>query len=198
MELNIKLYVDYLCPFCFLTKFSFSEAVKNKNVKIEYIPFQIPELDLNNDPFRKKMWNNILKDISMNFGHEAKIPDIPNPKSKLAFEAYYFADDHGKGNEFHNKVYEAFFEKGKDIGNIHVLSEIANEIGLDSDDIEQALKNRSYKDKEEKEFKKGKENNIDRIPTVIIGETRVIGYKSKEFFQEVIEEEYQKLNLQSI
>ena len=32
MGLNIKVYLDYICPFCFLTTFSFNAAIKNKDV----------------------------------------------------------------------------------------------------------------------------------------------------------------------
>lgn len=194
MAVNIKVYLDYICPFCFLTQFTFNEAIKNKNVKIEYIPFEIPELNLNMDPFRKSMWNNILESVATGFGHKAEIPDISIPKSKLAFEAYYFANEHGKGNEFQDKVYEAFFEKGKDIGRVDVLSEIAGEIGLSANDIKDALRSRRYKEKEEKQLEKGKIDNINRIPTIIIGETKVIGYKSKEEFEHIIKEECEKIN----
>ena len=193
MEVNIKVYLDYICPFCFLTQFTFNEAIKNKDVKIEYIPFEIPELNLDMDPFRKSMWNNILESIGRSFGHKAEIPDISTPKSKLAFEAYYFANEHGKGNEFQDKVYEAFFEKGKDIGRVDVLSEIADEIGLSASDIKNALKSRKYKEKEEKQLEKGKIDKINCIPTIIIGETKVVGYKSKEEFEHIIKEECDKI-----
>lgn len=53
MGLNIKVYLDYICPFCFLTTFSFNAAIKNKDVSVEYIPFEIPKLKLENDLFRK-------------------------------------------------------------------------------------------------------------------------------------------------
>lgn len=193
MEVNIKVYLDYICPFCFLTQFTFTEAIKNKNVKIEYIPFEIPELNLNMDPFRKSMWNNILESIGNSFGHKAKIPDISTPKSKLAFEAYYFAKDHGKGNEFQDKVYEAFFEKGKDIGHVEVLLEIADEIGLSTSDVKDALRSGKYKYKEGKQLEKGKIDNINCIPTIIIGDTKVVGYKSKEEFEDIIKEECKKI-----
>ncbi len=193
MEVNIKVYLDYICPFCFLTRFTFGEAVKDKNVKVQYIPFEIPELNLNIDPFRKSMWNNILESIGKKFGCKAKIPNIDTPKSKLAFEAYYFAKEHGKGKEFQDKVYEAFFEKGKDIGQVDVLSEIVDELGLSAGDVKDALESRKYKQKEQEQLQMGKIDNIDCIPTIIIGDTKVIGYKSKEVFEDIIKEEYEKL-----
>ncbi|MDO4535937.1 MAG: DsbA family protein [Clostridium perfringens] len=193
MEVSIKVYLDYICPFCFLTRFTFGEAIKNKDVKIEYIPFEVPELNFKMDPFRKSMWNNILEGIGKRFGHKAEIPDISTPKSKLAFEAYYFANEHGKGNEFQDKVYEAFFEKGRDIGQVNVLSEIADEIGLSPADVKYALENRKYKQKKEEQLQMGKVDNIDSIPTIIIGGTKVVGYKSKEVFEDIIKEECEKL-----
>lgn len=193
MQLNIKVYLDYICPVCFLTTFSFNAAIKNKDIKVNYIPFEIPDIDINNDLFRKSFWNDVLENIAKNFGHEAKIPDIPKLQSKLACEAFYFANDNGKGKEFNSKVYETFFEKGKDIGKIDVLSEVASEIGLDSDDIKLALETRRYKEQHKQAIEKGKKDNINAVPTIIIGHTKIIGYRKKEFFDNIIEEEIEKL-----
>lgn len=193
MRLNIKVYLDYICPFCFLITFSFNAAIKNKDVSVEYIPFEIPELKLENDLFRKNFWSNILENTAKNFGHKAKIPDIHRPKSKFASEAYYFADENGKGKEFNSKVYEAFFEKGKDINRIDVLSEVGSEIGIDSDDIKSVLEARKYKEQHEKAIKRGKEEGINAVPTIIIGHTKVVGYKRREFFDSIIEEEIERL-----
>lgn len=194
MKLDIKVYLDYICPFCFLTTFPFNDAVKNKDISVQYIPFEIPELDLNSDLFRKSFWDDILENMANNFGHKAKIPNISKPNSKLASEAYYLANENGKGKEFNTKVYEAFFEKGKDIGKVNVLTEIAGEIGLDSNDIKIALENRKYKEKHKEEMKKGKEEGVSAVPTIIIGHTKVIGYRKKEFFDNIIEEEIGRLN----
>lgn len=193
MQLDIEVYLDYICPFCFLTTFSFNEAIKNKDIKVNYIPFEIPEIDIDNDIFRKNFWNDVLENMAKNFGRKAQIPNIPKLQSKLASEAFYFANDNGKGKEFNTKIYETFFEKGKDIGRVDVLSEVASEIGLDPEDIESALKARKYKEQHEKAIKKGKENNINAVPTIIIGHTKIIGYRKKEFFDTIIEEEFEKL-----
>lgn len=193
MGLDVKVYLDYICPFCFLTTFSFNAAIENKDISVKYIPFEIPELDLENDLFRKSLWNDILENMAKNFGHKAKMPDISKPKSKIASEVYYFANEKGKGKEFNIKVYEAFFEKGKDIGRTNVLSEIASEIGLDSDDIKAVLEERKYKKKHEEAIKKSKEEGISVVPAIIIGHTKITGYRKKEFFDNVIEEEIEKL-----
>lgn len=43
-----------------------------------------------------------------------KLPNVsPHPYTDLAHEGFYFAKEHGKANEYNNRVYEAFFQEDK-------------------------------------------------------------------------------------
>ncbi|MEC2084937.1 DsbA family protein, partial [Bacillus inaquosorum] len=55
MTVHIKVYSDYVCPFCFIGKAAFEEAIKGKDVDVEWMPFELrpspsPQLDPVNDP----------------------------------------------------------------------------------------------------------------------------------------------------
>ncbi|MBB5325629.1 putative DsbA family dithiol-disulfide isomerase [Anoxybacillus tepidamans] len=41
MTLSIKVYSDYVCPYCFLAKKPLEDAVQNKDVNIEWMPFEL-------------------------------------------------------------------------------------------------------------------------------------------------------------
>ncbi|MFP3821891.1 DsbA family protein, partial [Bacillus sp. SIMBA_008] len=50
MTLQIKVYSDYVCPFCYVGKAAFEEAIKDKDVQVEWMPFELrpspsPKLD---------------------------------------------------------------------------------------------------------------------------------------------------------
>lgn len=70
---------------------------------------------------------------------------------------------------------------------------MGSEIGIDSDDIKSVLEARKYKEQHEEAIKRGKEEGINAVPTIIIGHTKVVGYKRREFFDSIIEEEIERL-----
>jgi predicted DsbA family dithiol-disulfide isomerase len=64
-------------------------------------------------------------------GVEIKLPSIsPQPYTHLAFEGYQYAKEHGLANEYNDRVLRAFFQEDQDIGQIDVLTKLAEAIGL--------------------------------------------------------------------
>ena len=41
MTVKMKVYSDFICPFCFLAKGPLDEVVKEKDVEIEWMPFEL-------------------------------------------------------------------------------------------------------------------------------------------------------------
>ena len=41
LALTIKVYPDYVCPFCFLAEKPLQEAAEGKDVQIEWMPFEL-------------------------------------------------------------------------------------------------------------------------------------------------------------
>ena len=57
MPLTIKVYSDYVCPFCFLAEFPLQEAIRGKDVAVEWMPFELrPEPTPTLRPGDAGMW----------------------------------------------------------------------------------------------------------------------------------------------
>lgn len=41
MSVKIKVYSDYVCPFCFIGEAPLKEAIKGKDVEVEWMPFEL-------------------------------------------------------------------------------------------------------------------------------------------------------------
>ncbi|EPY2283651.1 DsbA family oxidoreductase [Clostridium sporogenes] len=201
MSLNIKVYFDFVCPFCFLGEESLSGAIKGKDVNIQWMPFELrpepsPRIDPWNDPSKLNAWNNSIEPIANKLGIDMKLPKLsPHPYTNLAFEGYHYANDHGKGDEYIKRVFKGFFQEELDIGKIEILANLSEEIGLNKEEFIKVLKNREYKDKQEKALKHAyEEANITAVPTMIIGDEVVQGNTSKENLEEIINKQLIKNN----
>ena len=198
MSLKIKVYSDYVCPFCIIAKKPFEEAIKGKDVEIEWMPFELrpegqPKLDPINDASKLYLWDKSIRPISKSLDMNLDIPKVsPHPYTNLAFEAFHFAKEYKKENEFNDRVFKAFFYESQDIGDMNVIAQLAYEVGLDKDLCLDALKNRKYKKIQQDYLEHAYNEEINVVPTFMIGDSRLEGVNSKEDFEYVINKEMNK------
>ncbi|WP_226666566.1 DsbA family protein [Metabacillus litoralis] len=194
MSLKIKVYSDYVCPFCLLAKKPLEEATKGKDVEIEWMPFELrpyPKEALKPEgEYLQSIWKDSVYPFADKLGIPIILPKVsPQPHTHLAFEGYQYAKENGKANGYNEKILRAFFEGEQDIGNIEVLTNLAKELGLNGDEFKQSLVTRIYKHKHQEALNHAaNEANIQAVPTIIIGDKILAGVRSKEELEEIIDE----------
>ncbi|MEK4758953.1 DsbA family oxidoreductase [Viridibacillus sp. FSL E2-0187] len=200
MTVNIKVYSDFVCPFCFLGKGPLDEIVKEKDVEVEWMPFELrpsphPKIDPWKEPDKLASWDSFILPTAKKLGVDMRLPRVsPHPYTYLAFEGYQFAKEHGKGNEFHHRVFTAFFQEEQDIENVEVLTKLAGEVELSTVDFKDALIARTYREVHQDALKQAyEEAQIMAVPTFIIGDEVIQGLASKERLEMVIDKELKKL-----
>jgi predicted DsbA family dithiol-disulfide isomerase len=120
-----------------------------------------------------------------------KLPSVsPYPYTNLAFQELEFAKDQGKGDEYNDAVFRAFFQQSRNIGRVDVLSEITKEVGLDSEQFRGALERGAYRDRVQQLLQTAYERiRVTAVPTMIIGRQRLEGLYPAETMRQVIESE---------
>src|SRR5262245_62995181 len=66
--------------------------------------------------------------------------------SRLAQELGKWADTQSGGEAIHDALFRAYFVEARDISNIDVLLEIAQQVGLPVDGAREVLEKRTFKD----------------------------------------------------
>ena len=117
-------------------------------------------------------------------------PVSPQPHTHLAFEGYQYAKQYGKGNEYNHRVLEAFFVEGQDIGQIDVLTRLAGEVGLNEEELEEALRTRKYREAHRRALRHAyEEAGVTGAPMFVIGDRVLTGLQDRETLEAAIEEE---------
>ena len=195
MALKIKVYSDYVCPFCYLAEFPLHEAIRGKDVEVEWMPFELrpyptetlrPEGD-----YLQRAWTNSVYPIARQMGVPIKLPTVsPQPHSHMAFEGFQFAKEHGKGGEYNHRVLTAFFVEGRDIGDIGVLTKLAGEVGLDETEFEEALTSRKFREAHQQALRHAyEEAGGTGVPMFVIGDRTLTGLQDRATLEAVIEKE---------
>lgn len=124
-----------------------------------------------------------IRQLAADVGLEMRSPDVI-ANTHLALEAAEFARERGRFAALHRRIFEAYFQNGRNISEAEVLVELADEMGLDGQALRQALAERRYQGQLEQVTREAAELGVRSTPTYVIGDRRVVGAKPYEVLRE--------------
>ena len=203
MGLAVRIYSDYVCPFCFLHEGPLYDAVKvveqekGEVINVEWMPFELrpeptPTLKPEGD-YLQTAWERSVYPMARQMGIEIRLPSVsPQPYSRRAFEGSLYAEEHGKANEYHDAIFRAFFQQDKDIGQVSVLRGVAESVGLDGAGLSAALESGTYREEHVLRLRHAVEEvGIRSVPTTFIGDVSLAGVRSREEMEAVLRRAYE-------
>ena len=109
------------------------------------------------------------------------------PNTLDAHRLIHWADGIGKAAEMKQKLMDLYFTEGADLTNHAVLVQAAADVGLDADDIRDALASDKDVAEIEREALSAKEAGIEGVPCFIFGgKFAVSGAQAPEYLAEAI------------
>ena len=180
--MEILFVSDYVCPYCLVAKEALTRALEKTGIAaaIQYQPFELtPEPKERVDTWhdqRRRAGYRVLEGPCAQLDLDMKLPPkvIPRPYTRLAFEGWYFACDHGAGDAYNDLVYRAYFIDEQDIGQIEVLASLAQRAGLDAEAFTQALVRGDYTQREQEAVRYAREVlKPTGVPTIFFDGQRV-------------------------
>ncbi len=190
MHISIKIYSDYVCPFCFLAEEPLMQAVDSFDsapIDVDWMPFELrpyPTPTLKPEgQYLQEAWENSVYPMAQSMGIPIKLPDVsPQPYTRLAFEGSFAASAQKKSKEYNHRIFTAFFQDGLDIGKKSILESCATDIGLDTNKFGLDLNSGRFRDECQRQLLIGRELlQISSVPTFIINNNvRITGVLSKE------------------
>jgi predicted DsbA family dithiol-disulfide isomerase len=106
--------------------------------------------------------------------------------SRLAQEMGKWAEEKGKGDEFHDAVFRAYFVDGKNIGKKAVLIELAKKVGLPGKEAGEVLESRAFREAVDADWNLCMEMGITAVPTFVIDHHTVVGAQPYEVLEEFL------------
>jgi predicted DsbA family dithiol-disulfide isomerase len=97
--------------------------------------------------------------------------------TRLAQELAKWAESKGKGNEFHDAVFRAYYVDRKNIGKSDELVNLAESIHLPAKEARHVLQSRKFREAVDADWARSRRLEITAVPTFVIGEQRVVGFQ---------------------
>ncbi|WP_110927272.1 DsbA family oxidoreductase [Bacillus massiliglaciei] len=161
--MNVEIWSDYVCPFCYIGKRRFEKALEqfaHKNeVKVEFRSF---ELDPNSERNPNMSMNELLaqkygmsmeqvetsqRNLTEQAAAEGLEYHLDQAVMTNTFDAHrlmHYAAAQGKENEMSERLFQAYFTESRHIGDLQTLTELAKEAGLDQAEALKVLEGTEY------------------------------------------------------
>lgn len=207
----VEIWSDVMCPFCYLGKKNFEKALSQvsfcEEVKVMWRSFQLDPrlpregLQVTTAEYlaQSKGWpqHQIEKMISQiqQAGLKAGIDfrqDISIPANTFdAQRLVHIAQANGKGSAMEEALFEAHFTHGKNIGNWEILTNIADQLGLDSNQAMSILESEAYIDEVKKDLSEARQLGVQGVPYFILNRKyAVTGAQPVEIFRQALEQTF--------
>jgi len=174
--INIEIVSDNVCPWCYVGKRNLEKAIASSpqyKFNVSWKPFQLrPDTPKEGTPFSELVkrypnfeqmqvhLNKMGKEAGIDFVERTVIPNTLDSHRLV----YYARKQTGDDNVMIAKLFHAYFEQGKNIGDHQVLAEIAQSAGLDPSAVKTYLDSNEDVDAVKQEVYEAQVKNIRGVP----------------------------------
>lgn len=210
--MRIEIFSDVICPWCFIGKRRFETAFsrlrdRGVEVEVEYVfrPFQLDPTAPTDSPtpskdaYAKKFGGmeratEILQHVTSVAAQDNITFNMDIAVRANTFLAHrllgYALKQHGAAVQIvlKEKIMDAYFTNGKNIGDIAILADCAEAAGIDRQEALTFLESDSLVDETRSEIAEASDYGVTAVPTFIInGQWSVPGAQDVEMFERIIE-----------
>jgi predicted DsbA family dithiol-disulfide isomerase len=183
-RLRVKTFIDYICPFSFLLHLKIERLKKELPLNDEWYPIlSHPEIPDDGITLEKLIPDDELRSdaiesatiLAEQEGINLNLPDRVS-SSKMAIWMSECARQNGQFKEYNRKVYKAYFQEGKDIGDDQTIPEIMKNLKIPSSNVISFIKDRTgYGKAISKRVIECRERKISKVPTMLVGDLKIEG-----------------------
>lgn len=204
---RITVYSDYVCPFCYLGRRSLEEyqETRTRELDIDWHPFDLRSHkrgpngeidhsveDRKDETYFEQVRQNVarLKD-KYDADEMLDLDDLPENVDSLDAQvaSFYVQIEYpDQWFAFDEAIFEALWIDGRDIGDRDVLADLAEEAGVDGDEIRTAIADETLRDRLEEQFVEAQRHGITAVPTFAYDQHAARGTVPPEQLERLVEE----------
>lgn len=204
--LKIEVWSDYVCPFCYIGKRKLEEALQKTGLaQSTEVVFKAFQLDPTTPEDAKEhvaiglakkygMSKQEVEGMLQNVKAQAKAVglnynvDVMTEANTLkAHQLAKYAEQQGKAAEMSERLLHGYFEKGEAIGDSIVLLQIAEELNLNRQEVEQVFQEKLFVDEVRADIAEASKIGVRGVPFFVLNRKYAIsGAQPTEAFEEAL------------
>lgn len=211
--MDIEIWSDIMCPFCYIGKRHLEAALKQfdnaDDVNIIWHSFQLdPELPKPSSSLSvyeyladrkgmsleqsKAMHGNVLK-MAEAAGLHYNFDRAVVANSFDAHRLIQLAKTKGKGDEVEERLFKAYFMEGKDLCDNDTLVSIGKEVGLEESDLLDLVNSDAFSDEVKRDIWEARQIGVQGVPFFVFDRRYAIsGAQPVESFVKTLEKVWEE------
>jgi predicted DsbA family dithiol-disulfide isomerase len=200
--MKIEIWSDVVCPFCYIGKRRFEQALEQFEhkdmIEVEWKSFQL-DPDTQPEPGKgiydylaerkgisraqSVMMHNGVTKMAAEAGLDYRFDLAKVANTFNAHRLIQFAKSKGIGNEAEEALFRSYFTDGKDIGDTAALAEIGASIGIDKSEVEKMLESNANWEAVEADIREAQQIGVTGVPFFVLDRKYAVsGAQSPETF----------------
>jgi predicted DsbA family dithiol-disulfide isomerase len=205
--MKIELWSDFACPFCYIGKTRFENALAKfphkKHVEVVYKAYQLnpnaPKVMKGSpaEAFAKghrmtkdqalqrfEMFKNNAKTVGLEYNYE----DIQMTNTFDAHRLAKWANQFDLEQDITSRFMKAYFTDGMNLADHETLISLVKEVGLDADAAKIVLKGNDFADEVQSQITEGRQVGVQGVPFFVLNRKYgVSGAQQEAYFTQVLE-----------
>ncbi|WP_421876373.1 DsbA family oxidoreductase [Marinoscillum sp.] len=208
--MKIEIWSDIVCPFCFIGKRRFEQALEvfdhQDELEIEWKSFQLNPNTVTNTEI--SVYDNLATHKGIPVEHARQMSDQVTEMAREVGLAYdfdravvantfkahqmlHFAKQHGLQNETKERLLKAYFTEGKNIDDTQTLMNLGEELGLNSNELKKSLESDQYAEAVRYDIYEAQQLRIQGVPFFVFNRKYgVSGAQHVDAFVQTLEKSY--------
>jgi predicted DsbA family dithiol-disulfide isomerase len=203
--MKIEIWSDFTCPWCYIAKLNLEEALRNKNIQVEYIyhsyqtvpkgyypmgeSFSIYEIarrsGMSNKQAVKKA--KLIEDIGKKSGVSLNMNDVKMTDTSNVHRLLQLAHEYDCQDAFMMESYRVVFVEGQNIGDKNVLKELAAGVGIPEHAVDLLLESDNYLEEVQQDLDDAHTQNISGVPYYLFNDSESLyGAQAIDAFRKII------------
>ena len=192
---KIKVFTDYVCPWCYLGHSRVKKLMKNLDFNVEIIHYPLHPNTPNKGLKLIELFNCSEKELEFkneNMAALMKNEDIKfnyrthTYNSRLAQEIGVWGYEVYNNFDIHDRFYEAYFIENKNLNDKNILIEVIEKSGLNIIEGEKVINKRLFKNKVDEHWSQSYQYRVTGVPTYVLNNRTLVGAQSYEVLEKFI------------
>lgn len=205
-KIKVEIWSDVVCPFCYLGKKQFNDALEGfehkDEVEVVWRSFELdPETPFyENMPVNQRLAQKygvsiqeadaMTQNVTKSALEHGLIYNLDKSVVANTFNAHrlmHHATEQGLGEKANEELFKAYFTDALHIGKPEILQSIARSIGLDEEEASELLEGTDYSENVKKDQETAKEYGISGVPFFLFNNKYYVsGARGTEAFTGVL------------
>lgn len=208
--ITVDVWTDVVCPWCFIGKRKFEaglasfQAAGGGPVQVRAHSFELTPDALVGDhqpvqeyfvqkrgvaPAQAQQMLDQVSGVAAAVGLEYHFELAQHTNTRLAHQVLHLADRHGVQDAVLERLYRAYFQEGRRIGDPEDLADLAAEAGLDREAVLTALRDGTFVADVDADLEQARAYGIQGVPFFVLdGRYGVSGAQDPEVFRQALQQ----------